>query len=147
MDIFWPPHLNLIVFLVTLGGKGIALCNLQGTTCKVRYLLVWGTYGKGELCLNSTSLLVNNWLFCTQYLPCSIALQHMLGNNVEVLTKNILYRLMEDQTRFDKPRGAKINLVLNAPKWVALYSISTTASKHAPHMQRFIGFVWKIVGD
>ena len=37
---------------------------------------------------------------------------------------------------FSIPKGAKMTLALNEPKWVALYSNSNTISKHAAQVER-----------
>ena len=38
--------------------------------------------------------------------------------------KDILYQFIEGQSHFGKPKSAKISLVLNEDKWIALHSIS-----------------------
>ena len=55
----------------------------------------------------------------------------MLGGSMEVWTKNILYRFIEDQTRFGMPRGAKMSLALNETYYVGLHSKSNATSEHA----------------
>ena len=50
--------------------------------------------------------------------------------------KNILYQFNEGQAHFGMQTNAKMNLVLNEPKQVALYSNSNTTSKHAPQVER-----------
>ena len=39
--------------------------------------------------------MVGSWLFCIQKSPCSVSFWSMLGVNVEVWTKNILYQFIE----------------------------------------------------
>ena len=53
-------------------------------------------------------------------------------------SKNILYWFIEGQINFDMPRGAKMSLILNELKVVALHSYSNTSSKHAPEVGRII---------
>ena len=55
---------------------------------------------------------------------------------MEVCMKNILYWFIEGQTHFSMPRGAKMNIVLNEPKQVALHSHKNTTSEHAPQVER-----------
>ena len=50
--------------------------------------------------------------------------------------KNNLYRFIEDQTHFGMPRGAKMSLALDEPKWVAPLSIPSTTYKRAPQVER-----------
>ena len=45
---------------------------------------------------------------------------------------NILNGVIEGQSHFGMPRGAKMSLALNEPEWVALYSNSKTTSEHVP---------------
>ena len=46
----------------------------------------------------------------------------MLEGNVEVYMKNSLYQLIEGQTLFGMPRGAKQSLAPPEPKYIALHS-------------------------
>jgi hypothetical protein len=39
----------------------------------------------------------------------------MLGGTVEIRRKNILYQVIEGQTHFGMPRGAKMSLALHEP--------------------------------
>ena len=45
---------------------------------------------------------------------------------------NILNRVIEGQSHFGMPRGAKLSLALNEAEWVALYSTSKTSSERVP---------------
>jgi hypothetical protein len=42
--------------------------------------------------------------------------QCILGSSIKVQTKNILYRFIEGQTHFGRPRGDIMSLALNEPK-------------------------------
>jgi hypothetical protein len=67
----------------------------------------------------------------------------MLEGSVEVCTKSVLYWIIEGQTNFGMPRGAKVSLALNVPQKVALHSISNTTSKHAPGGYKLLDTVCK----
>ena len=55
----------------------------------------------------------------------------MLEGNVEVYMKNSLYQLIEGQTLFGMPRGAKQSLAPPEPKYIALHSNENiTSSMH-----------------
>ena len=107
----------------------------------------WSTYMSAELtssswvfwngdCIlsssNSTWLLVGNWLFCLQYLPCSVSFWCMLGGSVEIL-KNILYGFYKVSNSY---WGANMSLALDERKYVPLCSSSNTTYKHAPQVER-----------
>ena len=47
----------------------------------------------------------------------------MLDGSVEVWTKNILYQVIEGQTHFDMPSGAKLHLTLDEPMRLLLIQI------------------------
>lgn len=101
---------------------------------------------KSELSCYSTWFLVRSWLFWIQHLPC------MLEGSVEVPTKNILYRSIENKTHFPMPRGTKMSLNINEPKQIAPHSISNTISEHALRTERndwicLWNNQWKIVKD
>ena len=76
------------------------------------------------------------FLFCIQYLPCSVRLRCMLGGSLDVCMKNILYHLIERQTHFGMPRGAKMSPTLIKPKKVAFESNTNTTSEYAPQVER-----------
>ena len=50
--------------------------------------------------------------------------------------KNNLYQLIEGQTLFGMPRGAKMSLAPQEPKYIACHSNEKTTSKHAPQVER-----------
>jgi hypothetical protein len=68
-----------------------------------------------ELSPNSTWFLVGSWRFCIQHLRLSVSLRCILEDSVKVWKKYILYPLIEGQTHFGIPRGAKMSLALNTP--------------------------------
>jgi hypothetical protein len=41
----------------------------------------------------------------------------MVGFNVEILYKNIIYRFIHGQPHFGMPGGANMSLALNEPNW------------------------------
>jgi hypothetical protein len=49
-------------------------------------------------------------------LSCLVSIWGMLGSNVEVWMKNILYWFIEDSIHFGMTRGSKMGLALNEPK-------------------------------
>ena len=76
-----------------------------------------------DLSFNSTRVSDGSWLFCRQYILCSIiSFWCMFGVNVEVWTKNFLFRFIEDHAHFGMPRGAKMSLIPNEPINIVLYS-------------------------
>ena len=76
-----------------------------------------------ELPFNTTEVVVGSWLFC---IHCFVTLHCMLGVGVEIRTKNLLYRFIEDQTHYGIPKGAKMSLTA---EWTNIeYSLS-----NAPH--------------
>ena len=62
---------------------------------------------------------------------------------MKVGPRNILFVLIQGQTRFGMPRGAKMSLALNKPKVVARHSNLNTTSKHAPHGEKSYIFTCK----
>ena len=76
------------------------------------YLASWKLL---KLSSTSTWLLVGSWLFCIQHPPFSVSFRCMLGGTVEIRRKNILYQVIEGQTHFGMPRGAKMSFALHEP--------------------------------
>ena len=56
----------------------------------------------------------------------------MLGDDVEVRTKNILYQSIGDQTHFDTSWHAKMRLTLNESIQKVMHSDLHGDSKHVP---------------
>ena len=84
--------------------------------------------------------------FCIQHLPSSVNVEVVM----EVWTKDILYWFIEGQTHIGMPRGAKMNLALNEPKQVTLYTTSITTFEHTPQVKKILILYakhqWKIIG-
>ena len=91
--------------------------------------------------------LVRSWLFCIQHFPSLVCFVCMLGVDVEVWTKNILYRGIEDQTQFCTSWHARVSLTLNDPIQSVLgLNLSThqlqALSKDAPKSYRTCKVLW-----
>ena len=89
-----------------------------------------------ELSFNSMGLLVESWLFCVQYLSCSMCFWCMLGGSFLIWMTSNLFWFIEGQTHLGVQRGARMSLALNEPKWVALLWNSYITSKDAPLVKR-----------